>query len=138
MPNGRFHPDDIARLHELGAALNEHFGEEKQLSYTMKELSMEGNTQRRIQLQLPKTERIAYIELRENIANGQRVEMFRILKAGRPETAFNGNCPDVIYSGYTIGNRKICPVNVETDMIEIQILSARDTVELRDIILYKA
>lgn len=99
---------------------------------------MEGNTQRRIRLQLPKSERLAYIELQENIANGQRVEMFRILKSGRPENAFDGNCTDVIYRGYTIGNRKICPVDAETDMIEIQILSARDTVELRNIILYKA
>ena len=48
--------------------------------------------------------------------------------------AFSG---ETLYDGYTVGNRKICPVSAETDVLEIQILSARDTVDLKEITVYK-
>lgn len=137
MPNGKFHPDDVARLKELGDAIRSKFGEDKKVSYTVTEIPVESDTQRRIRLQLSEKTKIAYVELCENIANGQRVEMFRILAPTVEEKVFNGLTQDTIYDGYTIGNRKICPVSAETDVIEVQILSARDTVEMKDIIVYK-
>lgn len=137
MPNGKFHPDDVARLKELGDAISSKFGEDKKVSYTVTEIPVESDTQRRIRLQLSEKTKIAYVELCENIANGQRVEMFRILAPTVEEKVFNGLTQDTIYDGYTIGNRKICPVSAETDVIEVQILSARDTVEMKDIIVYK-
>ncbi|MBQ8642154.1 MAG: alpha-L-fucosidase [Clostridia bacterium] len=138
MPNGRFHEADIARLKEFGEALEAAFGEAKKVPFTVREIPMEGETQRRIRLTLPEKTKIAYVELRENIAEGQRVERFRILNAVNEEKMFNGYSYDQLYNGYTIGHRKICPVKAETDAVEIQILSARDTVELKDIIIYKA
>ncbi|MBQ8577489.1 MAG: alpha-L-fucosidase [Clostridia bacterium] len=138
MPSGRFDSADIARLREFGEALNDAFGAHKQIPYTMEELPVAGTTQRRIRLSFSEPVSLAYIELAENIAAGQRVELFRILKNGRADTAWNRYCTDIIYNGYTVGNRKICPVgNVTTDAVEIQILSARDTVELKPIIVYK-
>ena len=127
MPNGKFHEKDVQRLKELGQALENAFGEGKKVEYTMEQLPMESDTQCTIRLTLPEKTKIAYIQLRENIAEGQRVESFRILNGGSS-----------IYRGYTIGNKKICPVNVETDTIEIQVTSARDTVDFRDITVFRA
>lgn len=137
MPSGKFHPDDVARLKELGDAIRSNFGEEKKVSYTVTEIPVESGTQRRIRLHLSEKTKVAYVELRENLAKGQRVEMFRILAPTDEAKVFNGLTQDTIYDGYTIGNRKICPVSAETDVLEIQILAARDTVEIKDIIVYR-
>ncbi len=128
MPNGRFHDKDVARLKELGQALENAFSEDKIVPYEAEKLPLESDTQCRIRLKLPEKTKIAFIKLRENIAEGQRVEMFRVLE--------NGN--NVIYNGYTIGHNKICHVNTETDTIDIFVTSARDTVSFRDITIYKA
>lgn len=138
MPNGKFHPEDVARLKELGEALRSSFGEDKKVPFDVTEIPLDSDTQRRIRLKLPEKVKVAYIELRENIAKGQRVEMFRILAPTVEEKVFNSFTEDIIYEGQTVGNRKICPVNAETDVLEIQILSARDTVDLKEITVYKA
>ena len=127
MPNGRFHPNDIARLKELGDALKNAFGEDKEVSFETETIPMESDTQCRLFLRLPQKTKIAYVKLRENIAEGQRVESFRILADGR-----------TVYQGYTVGHNKICPVNAEADTVEIFVTSARDTVDFRDITIYKA
>lgn len=137
MPNGRFHPDDVARLRELGDEIRSRFGDDKKLNYETAEIPTGSETQKRIRLNLTEKAKIAYVELRENIVNGQRVEMFRILAPTEEEKIFNGLTQDIIFNGYTIGNRKICPVSAETDTVEIQILSSRDIPEIKDIIIYK-
>ncbi len=137
MPNGKFHEADVKRLKELGDSLEKAFGEDKKISYNMEEISVESDTQRRIRLTFENKENVAFVELKENISKGQRVELFRILAPTYEPSLWNGSTGDVIYNGYTVGNRKICPVNANTDAIEIQILSARDKVEFRDIIVYK-
>ena len=126
MPNGRFHPKDIARLKELGDALKNAFGADKEVSFETETIPMESDTQCRLLLRLPQKTKIAYVKLRENIAKGQRVESFRILADGR-----------TVYQGYTIGHNKICPANVEADAVEIFVTSARDTVDFRDITIYR-
>ena len=127
MPNGRFHDADVVRLKELGQALENAFGEARIVPCRTEVLPMESDTQCRIRLTLPEKTKIAYIRLRENIAEGQRVEMFRILADGRN-----------VYNGYTIGHNRICPVPAEAESIEIFVTSARDTVSFRDITVYKA
>ena len=127
MPNGRFHPNDIARLKELGDALKNAFGEDKEVSFETEMIPTGSDTQCRLLLRLPQKTRIAYVKLRENIAEGQRVESFRILADGR-----------TVYQGYTVGHNKICPVNAEADTVEIFVTSARDTVDFRDVTIYKA
>ena len=125
MPNGRFNEKDVRRLGELGEALRSRFGEEKKVPYIC-EKTVLSDTQARITLTLPEKTRIAYVELDEDIAKGQRVEQFRIMAEEK-----------CVYQGYTIGYRKICPLEADTDRITIEILSARDTVELREIIIYR-
>ena len=125
MPNGRFNEKDIRRAVELGEALRSRFGEAKKVPYTC-EKTVLSDTQAHFTLTLPEKTRIAYVELDEDIAKGQRVEQFRIMAEGK-----------CVYQGYTAGYRKICPLETETDRVTIEILSARDTVELRDIIVYR-
>ena len=139
MPNGKFHPDDVTRLKELGNALHEMFGKEKQVPYTRIDTPLgKDGTQCHIKLKLPESAEVAYIELKEDIETGQRVEHFRIMSLCRDNGAPTCFIRSNIFEGYTIGNRKICQVNTApTNEIEIQILSARDTVEIKDIIIYK-
>ena len=152
MSNGKFNDKDVARLKELGQAIRGAFGEDKVVPCTVEKLSLTednqlaarpmyaaaadatvadttstSDTQCLLRLHLPEKTKIAYVRLRENIAVGQRVEGFRILNGGSP-----------VYRGYTIGHNRICPVQVETDTLDILITSARDVVELRDITVYKA
>jgi len=127
MENGKFCEKDIARLKEFGEAIEAAFGEAKKANIKCELLTDAQTTQPKIRVKLDGKTKIKYIELRENIAEGQRVELFRIMNGSR-----------AIYKGYTIGNRKICPVNAETDSIDIEVLSARDAVDFKDIIVYKA
>ena len=126
MPNGKFHPNDVIRLKELGEALRSSFGEDKKIAFETEILPTESDTQCRIRLHLQRKTKLAYVQIRENIAEGQRVESFRILADGR-----------TVYRGYTVGHNKICPVNAEADTVEIFVTSARDTVDFRDITVYK-
>ncbi len=137
MPNGKFHPADVARLKELGDKINECFGEGKRLSYTVEEIPVDSQTQRRIRIKLSKKEKISFVELKEDMAKGQRIESFRILALTNEEKAFNGSTSDVIFNGYTVGNRKICLADAEAEILELQILSARDTVNFKAINIYK-
>lgn len=150
MPNGKFNDKDVARLKELGQAIRNAFGEEKVVPCTVEKLSLaedkqlasrpmyaaaadgatttaNSDTQCLLRLHLSEKVKVAYVRLRENIAVGQRVEGFRILQSGQP-----------IYRGYTIGNNLLCPVTAETDTLDILITSARDTVDLREITVYRA
>ena len=65
------------------------------------------------------------MDLKENIAEGQRIEAFRLL-AGE-------NC---VYRGYTVGHHKICWVNAETDCLTLFVTAARDTVDMREISVF--
>lgn len=137
MPTGKFHPDDVARLKELGEAIQATFGQEKRVAYERTDISM-GETQCRIQLKLAEKVKLAYVELQENIANGQRVEHFRIMMPTLGVEGSIGFVAGMIYESRTIGNRRICQVlPVETDELEIQILAARDEIQIKNIIVYK-
>ncbi len=137
MPNGKFNQADVERLKELGELINSSFGDDKRISFSAEEIPMQSDTQRRIRLSFENEEDVAFVELKENIAKGQRVEIFRILAPTYEDALWNGSTGDVIFNGYTVGNRKICPVNSHTRTIEIQVLSARDTVDFKDIIVYR-
>ena len=128
MPNGRFDERDVARLRELGEALDDAFGEKKKLcgEVTCTPLG-DSDTQCVYHVELPAKTKLAYITLREDISHGQRIEHFTILAGG-----------GAVYHGTTVGHRQICPVNVETKSFDVRIESARDTVYMRDITAYKA
>ena len=125
MPSGRFDPRDIARLGELGEAIRGAFGEEKKIPAAWENPAPSGETQAKIEIRLPEKKKIRFVELKENIAEGQRIESFRLLSGG--------GC---IYSGYTVGHRKICPVRAETDCLTLFVTAARDTVDLKEITVY--
>ncbi len=125
MPSGRFDPRDIARLKELGDAIREAFGEEKRIPASVTRVDTGSDTQCKYEIRFPEKKKIRYVDLRENIAEGQRIERFRLLANG-----------GTIYSGFTVGHRKICPVNAEADSLTLFVTAARDMVDMREITVY--
>ena len=123
MPSGRFDPRDIARLKEFGDALKASFGDEKKVEAKVEKIVE--NDQVKYEITLPEEKKIRYIELREDLNYGQRIENFRIL--------CGGNC---IYNGYTVGHKKICGVNASGSKFTVFVTGARDEVMMRDITLY--
>ena len=83
------------------------------------------SAQAKIEIRLPEKKKIRFVELKENIAEGQRIESFRLLNYG--------GC---VFRGYTVGHRKLCPVNVETDCLTLFVTASRDTVDMREITVY--
>ena len=61
----------------------------------------------------------------EDLSAGQRVEHFRIY-AGE----------ECLYRGYTVGHRKLCKVDVNTDTLTVFITGARDETVMRKIGVY--
>lgn len=131
MPSGRFDPRDIARLQEMGRALQEAFGTEIAPDKTISRTQL-SPTQCTFRIQLPEKNTIRYIVLAEDIASGQRVENFLI----RMKDAFGH--PEPIFEGTTIGSKRICKLwePIALDELDIFILSARDQVDTLTIQLY--
>ena len=127
MPSGRFDPRDIARLRELGDALRNAFGEEKRVPTAVTRIDTGSSTQAKFEIRLPEKTTVRFVNLMENIAEGQRIESFRILAGSR-----------CVYEGHTVGHRKLCWMNVECDSLTLFVTGARDTVELREIGVYRA
>ena len=127
MPSGRFDPRDIARLKELGEALKKAFGASKKVPASVTRIDAGSDTQVKYEIRLPEKTDVRFINLMENIAEGQRIESFRILAGGQ-----------CVYAGHTVGHRKICPVKVECDTLTLFVTGARDTVDMREIGVYRA
>ncbi len=120
MPNGRFDDRDVQRLKELGDWLKESFGQA--IPAAVKRIS-----RGHFQAALDQKQAVRYVELREDIQHGQRVELFQI-KSG----------DEILVHGTTIGSRRICALPAGTDLsqITVRILAARDEVPTLDIRLY--
>jgi alpha-L-fucosidase len=125
MPSGRLDPRDLQRLQEFSEQLRARFGEDKKLTYTSECIPL-NDTQVKYEITLPEEADIGYLEMREDLLYGQRIENFRI--------TVNGNC---IYRGRTVGHRKICQIGKKTTHLTVHITGARDTVMMRDITLYR-
>lgn len=125
MPSGRLDPRDLKRLQEFSEQLRARFGEDKKLTYTSERIPL-NDTQVKYEITLPEEADIGYLEMREDLLHGQRIENFRI--------TVNGNC---IYRGRTVGHRKICEIGKKTTHLTVHITGARDTVMMRDITLYR-
>ena len=120
MPSGRFDPRDIAVLKALGERIRRELIMGP-ATVTLTERS-EAHTLYRVTLARPM--HLRYVTVREDIAKGQRIEAFRLLEA-------EGGTP--FFEGRTVGNRKICPVDVTAKEFLLEITSARDTVELAEV-----
>ncbi len=125
MPSGRFDPRDIARLKELGEAIDNAFGEKKVIPCDVKRIDTGSDTQCKFEITLNEAHEIGYVSIREDLTKGQRIENFRIYNGSR-----------CVYTGYTVGHHKICKVNTTGDKLTLFITGARDTVQLRDITVY--
>ncbi|MBQ6052822.1 MAG: alpha-L-fucosidase [Clostridia bacterium] len=127
MPSGRFDKRDIVRLKELGDKIEDALGEAKKVPVAVTRIDTGSDTQTKYEIKLPEKTDIRFVNLMENIAEGQRIESFRLYA--------NGQC---VYAGNTVGHRKICPVKVECDSLTFFVTGARDTVDMREISVFRA
>ncbi|MBQ6420624.1 MAG: alpha-L-fucosidase [Clostridia bacterium] len=125
---GLFDGRDVKRLHELGEKLRAAFGKDlaENAAVTVEHLSP---TQPEIILRLPEKTDLHYIELQEDIAKGQRVELFYVYTEDGP------NARSVL-SGTTVGNKRIIPVSLSVDYLKIAVRAARGPVEDLTVCLY--
>ena len=131
MPNGKFNEKDVKRLKELGDKINAEFGENLAEDADITENKKQDSYQTEFIIKLEEKHLLKYIELAESIAEGQKVEAFKILS--KTDDGF-WNFEE---HGTTIGSRKIVVLdNVTTDEIKVQITSARDVVKLDWIKVY--
>lgn len=102
---GRLDPDDLARVRELGEALRARFGDGREASLT--------STADGVVAGLPSAESFDHIELREDVAAGQRVRAHRILAA-------DGT---LLAEGGTVGVRRIhrLPAVVDASSLRIEV-----------------
>ena len=141
--DGLFDPRDVERLKEFGALLGQEFGREIPASVEKEEGY--GPTQPVYRIKTVKPEKnLRYVVLREDIAQGQRVESFRIIA----EFASGGQYP--LYQGTCIDHRKICQLQdpfgdqnpltddslPEISTLRVQITAARGEVQMKEIRLY--
>ncbi len=127
MPSGRFDPRDIARLKELGDTLEAAFGDDKAVPCVVTKVDEGNGTQCVYEIVLEEEANVRFVDIREDLTKGQRIESFRL-------TGDDG-CK---YYDYTVGHRKICRMGTKTKKLVLQVTSARDEVCLRDVRVYKA
>lgn len=134
---------DVKRLKELREKLDQEFG--RPLPAKVEKLSSSYPTQPEYLVTLEKpVSKIRYVELREEIEKGQRVESFRI------EAMFPSGSQYPLFQGTTIGNRKICVLTDpfaeqnrlldesgdKMDRILVKVTAARGEVSLKSIVVY--
>ncbi|MBR5428270.1 MAG: alpha-L-fucosidase [Clostridia bacterium] len=126
--DGLFDERDVKRLAELGEKIRSTFGRNL-AGDALVDADLSRPTQPAFTVRLPEKRRIKYIVLSEDIEKGQRVELFAIIegtnRAVRAEV-----------TGATIGNRRIVPVDLETDALTVAVRAARGPVESLGIELY--
>lgn len=131
---------DVVRLGELRELLDREFGHPLDATVEKKENGHPTQPEYLVALAQP-VPRVKYVELREDIAAGQRVETFRI------EAVTSGGEQFPLFQGTTIGNRKICVLtdpfaeqnrllddsSEKIDKLLIKITAARGEVRLKHI-----
>ena len=127
--DGRFDERDIQRLKELGELINKTFAKELSGGVPIEKKKI-SDTQAEYIMHLKERVFVSYIEIAENIAEGQRVENFKV---------FFRNEDNVMYqraASTTIGSRRILRVMDDTDTVVVRITSARDDTDIEWIKLY--
>lgn len=135
---------DVKRLKELKALLDAEFGKEIPFRLEKDETAPATQPFYRLILDAPVKD-IKYVVLQEDIAQGQRVESFRIT------ADFSSGNQYPIYQGTCIGNKKICQLQdpfadqnpltddtIETiSQVQIRITAARDEAMIKSVKLYE-
>ncbi len=134
---------DVKRLKELRALLDREFGEE--IPAKVEKINNSPFTQPLYNISFEKPiKKLKYVVLQEDIAQGQRVESFRIT------ADFTSGNQFPIYQGTCIGNKKICqlqdpfaeqnPLQDDTgemiSRLQVRVTAARDEVVLKGIKVY--
>lgn len=131
---------DVARLKELRELLDRELGHPLEATVAKKDVGRPTQPEYLVTLAQP-VSRIKYVELREDIAAGQKVETFRV----EAISASGNQYP--LYQGTTIGNRRICALvdpfadqnrllddsADKIDKLLIRITAARGEVSLKSI-----
>lgn len=131
---------DVKRLREFGELLKKEFGNNLAEGCETRCVKRMSETQCIYETELPQAHDIKYIELQEDIAQGQRIENFRI--DFYDEKGENLQEDWVVYHGTTVGNRKICPIHrdmwpgIISKKIRITVTSARDVPLLKPVKIY--
>lgn len=98
---GRIDERDVRRLAELGQRIRTELG--NPLPVTVRRVDDGTRWQGEWEITFaPEVERVSYIELEEDLSQGQRIEGFKICS---PES---GGVNFPLYQGFTVGNRAIC------------------------------
>lgn len=125
MKNGKFNEKDVTRLKELGDKINAELSTNLAEGAEITENKKPDSYQTEFIVKLKKKQPLKYLELAETIAEGQKVESFKVYAKD------DHNLWQFLSSETTIGSRKIVVLdNVVTDKIKVQITSARDVVKL--------
>ena len=131
MPNGRFHPDDVMRLHEFGSWIQNTFSEDKNLMRGAEvNVTALSETQRLYDIHFGEKKKITYAELCEDISQGQRVSSFAFVKD------LGHDLVQRFYDDTTLGHKKICKLDTETDALKFLITGARDVPLLKSIRIF--
>ncbi len=125
MPNGKFSDKDVKRLKELGDKINADFGVNLAENAEITENKKPDSYQTEFIVKLKNKCKVKYLDIAETIAEGQKVESFKVYAKD------NNNLWQFLSSETTIGSRKIVVLdNLTTNELKIQITSARDEVKL--------
>ncbi|MCR5782255.1 MAG: alpha-L-fucosidase, partial [Clostridia bacterium] len=126
--DGLFDERDVKRLKELGQKIRDSFADDLSADARITVIDRD-TTHPAFVLHLPEKRKIKYVELAEQIENGQRVELFAIYDGDE-------NTRVASYTGTTIGNKKIVPLQMETDTVTVQIRAARGNIHDISVALY--
>jgi alpha-L-fucosidase len=131
MPNGKLNNNDVKRLKELGDLIREEFSVDLSVSATITKDDSASVTQPIFYVKLNEPKKIKYVDIAENIKEGQRVELFEVATRSSDGTW----SPESRQT--TIGSRKIVPISpTTTDEIRIRIASSRDVPDIEWIKVY--
>ncbi len=127
--SGRFDAADIARLQQFHSWIRDAFANDLARGAIRHE-SVDG-ARATDTFSLERSVMIRTIELRERIADGQRIARFAV-------DARDGSTWRQIASGTTVGYKRLLQLQkpVETNGVRVRILDARDTPELAGLALY--
>ncbi|MBR2876518.1 MAG: alpha-L-fucosidase [Clostridia bacterium] len=125
MKNGKFNEKDIQRLKELGDKINAELGTNLAEGAEITENKKPDSYQTEFIVKLKDKCKVKYLDVAEAIAEGQKVESFKVYAKD------DNNLWRFLSSETTIGSRKIVVLeDVETNELKVQITSARDVVKM--------
>lgn len=131
---------DVKRLKEFGELVQQEFG--GKLSVNIEKVEGIANTQPKYTITFDKPRKdIKYVEIREDLTHGQRIESFRIV------ADFESGGNYALYEGTCVGNRKICVLQdpfadqnplisdmaPEIQKLTLHVTAARDEVHIKEI-----